>query len=79
VQPSRYSWAMHAAPADAGSLVGRDLLSAADLSPAEVGRVFDEEITSDVMDGPRSLILDHSGNRLHVQKALLVELLGAVG
>ncbi len=38
-----------------------------------------EEITSDVMDGPRSLILDQSENRLHVQKALLVELLGAVG
>jgi ornithine carbamoyltransferase len=37
-----------------------------------------EEITSDVMDGPRSLILDQSENRLHVQKALLVELLGAV-
>jgi ornithine carbamoyltransferase len=35
-----------------------------------------EEITSDVMDGPRSLILDQSENRLHVQKALLVELLG---
>jgi ornithine carbamoyltransferase len=36
-----------------------------------------EEITSSVMDGPRSLILDQSENRLHVQKALLVELLGA--
>ena len=34
-----------------------------------------EEITSDVMDGPRSLIFDQSENRLHVQKALLVELL----
>jgi ornithine carbamoyltransferase len=34
-----------------------------------------EEITSDVMDGPRSLILDQSENRLHVQKALLVEIL----
>jgi ornithine carbamoyltransferase len=36
-----------------------------------------EEITSAVMDGPRSLIFDQSENRLHVQKALLVELLGA--
>jgi len=34
-----------------------------------------EEITSDVMDGPRSIIWDQSENRLHVQKALLVELL----
>ena len=37
-----------------------------------------EEITSAVMDGPRSLILDQSENRLHVQKALLVEILGTV-
>jgi ornithine carbamoyltransferase len=36
-----------------------------------------EEITSSVMDGPRSLIFDQSENRLHVQKALLVELIGA--
>jgi ornithine carbamoyltransferase len=35
-----------------------------------------EEITSEVMDGPRSLIFDQSENRLHVQKALLVEFLG---
>ena len=35
-----------------------------------------EEITSAVMDGPRSLIFDQSENRLHVQKALLVEVLG---
>ncbi len=35
-----------------------------------------EEITSAVMDGPRSRIFEQSENRLHVQKALLVELLG---
>jgi ornithine carbamoyltransferase len=35
-----------------------------------------EEIASSVMDGPRSLIFDQSENRLHVQKALLVELIG---
>jgi len=35
-----------------------------------------EEITSDVMDGPRSIIFAQSANRLHAQKALLVELLG---
>ena len=33
-----------------------------------------EEITSDVMDGPRSIIFEQSENRLHAQKALLVEL-----
>ena len=32
-----------------------------------------EEITSEVMDGPRSVIFDQSENRLHAQKALLVE------
>jgi ornithine carbamoyltransferase len=35
-----------------------------------------EEIASSVMDGPRSRIFEQSENRLHVQKALLVELLG---
>jgi ornithine carbamoyltransferase len=34
-----------------------------------------EEITSAVMDGPQSIIWDQSENRLHVQKALLVEIL----
>lgn len=38
-----------------------------------------EEITSAVMDGPRSLIFEQSENRLHVQKALLVALLGDPG
>jgi ornithine carbamoyltransferase len=36
-----------------------------------------EEITSAVLDGPRSIVFDQSENRLHVQKALVVELLGA--
>jgi ornithine carbamoyltransferase len=35
-----------------------------------------EEITSEVMDGPQSRIFEQSENRLHVQKGLLVELLG---
>jgi ornithine carbamoyltransferase len=34
-----------------------------------------EEITSDAMDGERSIIWEQSENRLHAQKALLVELL----
>ncbi len=38
-----------------------------------------EEITSAVMDGPRSLIWEQSENRLHVQKALLVALLDGTG
>jgi ornithine carbamoyltransferase len=38
-----------------------------------------EEITSDVMDGPRSLVFAQSENRLHLQKGLLVELLADPG
>jgi ornithine carbamoyltransferase len=34
-----------------------------------------EEITDEVMDGPRSLVWEQSENRLHAQKALLVGLL----
>lgn len=35
-----------------------------------------EEITSDVVDGPQSIVLDQAENRLHVQKAILLHLLG---
>ncbi|MDY6769829.1 MAG: ornithine carbamoyltransferase [Candidatus Nanohaloarchaea archaeon] len=35
-----------------------------------------EEITSAVMDGPHSIVYDQAENRLHVQKAILMELLG---
>jgi ornithine carbamoyltransferase len=35
-----------------------------------------EEVTSDVLDGPRSQIIPQAANRLHFQMALLVWLLG---
>jgi ornithine carbamoyltransferase len=35
----------------------------------------DEEVTSDVLDGPRSVVIPQAANRLHFQKALLIWLL----
>jgi ornithine carbamoyltransferase len=35
-----------------------------------------EEITADVLDGAQSVVLDEAENRLHAQKALLLELIG---
>ncbi len=35
-----------------------------------------EEISSDILDGPRSLVLDQAENRLHVQKGFMTESLG---
>jgi ornithine carbamoyltransferase len=34
-----------------------------------------EEITSEVLDGPQSVVLEQAENRLHVQKSWLVETL----
>ncbi|HYR49847.1 MAG TPA: ornithine carbamoyltransferase [Candidatus Eisenbacteria bacterium] len=36
-----------------------------------------EEVTNDVIDGPRSVVFDQAGNRLYAQMALMTELLGA--
>ncbi|MDA0755998.1 MAG: ornithine carbamoyltransferase [Crenarchaeota archaeon] len=36
----------------------------------------DQEVTSDVIDGSQSVVWDEAENRLHVQKALLIHLLG---
>jgi ornithine carbamoyltransferase len=35
-----------------------------------------EEITDEVMDGPSSAVFDQAENRLHIQKAIMVELMG---
>lgn len=36
-----------------------------------------EEITDEVLDGPHSIVYDQAENRLHLQKAILVTLLGS--
>jgi ornithine carbamoyltransferase len=36
-----------------------------------------EEITADVIDGPRAVVLEQAENRLHIQKAILAWLAGA--
>ena len=35
-----------------------------------------EEVSASVIDGPRSRIFPEAENRLHAQKAIMVELLG---
>jgi ornithine carbamoyltransferase len=37
-----------------------------------------DEITDDVIDGPQSIVFDEAENRMHVQKAIIVKLLGKV-
>jgi ornithine carbamoyltransferase len=56
-----------------GSLFGRAKPDAVFLHclPAHRG----EEVTSDVLDSPQSIVFDQAENRLHVQKALLLTLL----
>ncbi|PYQ50734.1 MAG: ornithine carbamoyltransferase [Acidobacteria bacterium] len=37
-----------------------------------------EEVAADVMDGPQSIVFDQAENRLHVQKAILMLLMGGI-
>ena len=65
----------------AGYVVNSELLSLAkkdavfmhDL-PAHRG----EEVTDDVMDGPQSIVFEQSENKMHMLKALLMDLLGGL-
>ena len=35
-----------------------------------------EEVAGEIVDGPRSIVLDEAENRMHVQKAVMLQLLG---
>jgi ornithine carbamoyltransferase len=35
------------------------------------------EIDAEVLDGPNSAVIDQAENRLHVQRALLLEIIGS--
>ncbi|MEX2118475.1 MAG: ornithine carbamoyltransferase [Pirellulales bacterium] len=68
------------AKAFAGYQVNEELLSHAPKGvyfmhclPAHRG----QEVTDEVMDGPRSIVVQQAANRLHVQKGILAWLLGA--
>jgi ornithine carbamoyltransferase len=55
------------------SLAKEDAIFMHDL-PAHRG----EEVTDDVMDGPRSVVFEQSENKMHLLKALLMDLLGGL-
>jgi ornithine carbamoyltransferase len=38
-----------------------------------------EEVTTEVIDGEHSIVFDQAENRLHVQKAILLDLIGERG
>jgi ornithine carbamoyltransferase len=68
----RYAFATYRIDASLLEAAGPDALVMHCL-PAHRG----EEISDEVMDGPRSLIWDQSENRLHAQKGLLAEIMGS--
>jgi ornithine carbamoyltransferase len=63
------------------------IVDAALMAKADPGGIFlhclpahrGEEVSAEVCDGPQSRIFDQAENRLHVQKAVLLWLLGRVG
>jgi ornithine carbamoyltransferase len=36
----------------------------------------EEEVTASVLDSPRSIVFDQAENRLHIQKAIMLTLMG---
>jgi ornithine carbamoyltransferase len=38
-----------------------------------------EEVTDDIIDGLQSVVFDQAENKMHIVKALLVQMLGGLG
>ncbi len=76
-------WAVRRKPRSAGATSRRFQVNDALLKNARKGAIVmhclpahrGEEITDDVIDGPRSVVLDQAENRLHAQKAVMVWLI----
>ena len=56
------------------SLAKEDVIFMHDL-PAHRG----EEVSEDILDSPQSVVFDQAENRMHLQKALLAQMLGGLG
>jgi ornithine carbamoyltransferase len=82
------SWMSYRVPASERERRVRDLtpfrIDAAAMAKAADGAFFMHclpalrgmEVTAEVIDGPRSIVFDQAENRLHVEKAILLRLLG---
>jgi ornithine carbamoyltransferase len=85
------SWMSYRVPAEHAERRARELgpyqVTAAVLARAAPGALFMHclpaqrgmEVTAEVIDGPQSIVFDQAENRLHVEKAILLELLGGTG
>lgn len=77
------SWAASGAPgdgADEGFAVTAELMRAADPGAVfmhALSRPWGAEAAREVVEGPQSVVLDQAENRRHVQKAVLLRVLGA--
>jgi ornithine carbamoyltransferase len=82
------SWMSYRIPAEHAERRARDLgpyrVTAAVMARAATHAVFMHclpalrgmETTAEVIDGPQSIVFDQAENRLHIEKAILLELLG---
>jgi ornithine carbamoyltransferase len=73
-QQRRQVFASYQVNSELLSLAGEDAILMHPL-PAHRG----EEVTEDILDSEQSVVFDQAENRMHLQKALLVQMLGGLG